>query len=157
MAKKGKEVVKLANKIKRWLKPYCKKIKIAGSIRRNEKNPKDIDIVLVSKKDNKKKIKERLKEEGKYLRGGKSQMFFKINNVKVQLFFAKEDEWGAMLMAYSGKKGSNIGLRLVAKKKGFKLTRHGLFKRKSNKKIAGKTEKEIYKALNRPYKEPEDR
>ena len=61
------------------------------------------------------------------------------------------------LLAYSSRKGSGIGLRLVAKRKGFKLTQHGLFDRKTGKRIAGKTEEEIYHALGRDYKKPENR
>jgi DNA polymerase (family 10) len=59
------------------------------------------------------------------------------------------------LLAYSSKFGSGIGLRVVAKKKGFKLSQHGLFKGK--KRIAGKTEEEIYHALGREWKRPEER
>ena len=58
------------------------------------------------------------------------------------------------LLAYSGKKGSNIGLRLVAMRRGLKLTNHGLFRRSDGKMLAGKTEREIYEALGRSYKEP---
>ncbi|MBA7703078.1 hypothetical protein ES703_111860 [subsurface metagenome] len=46
-------------------------------------------------------------------------------------------------------------MRVVAKKKGFKLTQHGLFKK--GKRVAGRTEREIYKALGRPWKAPEER
>ena len=59
------------------------------------------------------------------------------------------------MLAYSSKIGSSIGLRIVARKKGFKLNQHGLFKK--GKRIAGRTEKEIYKALGRPWKLPENR
>ena len=66
-------------------------------------------------------------------------------------------KWGAALLAYSGKKGSNIGLRLVAMRKGLKLTNHGLFRKSDGKRLASKTELEIYEALGRPYKEPWER
>ena len=42
-------------------------------------------------------------------------------------------------------------------KKGFKLNQHGLFERRTGKKVAGKTEEEIYHALGRPWKKPEER
>ena len=44
-----KDVTKLAERIVKYLKPYCQRIQIAGSIRRGEKNPRDIDIVLIPK------------------------------------------------------------------------------------------------------------
>ena len=52
-------------------------------------------------------------------------------------------------------KGAAIGLRKVAKAMGYKLNNHGLWKGK--KRIAGKTEREIYNALGRPWKKPENR
>ncbi|MEJ2267949.1 MAG: DNA polymerase III, partial [Nanoarchaeota archaeon] len=124
-----------------------------GSIRRKEENPIDIDIVLIPK--DKEKLKEFLKTKGKYLQGGEHESTWKIEGVKVELYYTISEEWGAELLAYSSKKGSGIGLRKIAKEKGFKLNNHGLFKDK--KRIAGKTEKEIYKALKRPWKPAEKR
>lgn len=155
---RGEKVLSLSKRIVRELKPFCKRIEVAGSIRRKKQNPGDIDIVLVAKNEtNKQKIKEKLSKDGKFLEGGEQKMFFRVNGVDVQLFFAISEEWGATLLAYSGQKGSNIGLRIVAEKQGFKLTTHGLFRKSTEKRVAGKTEREIYKALGRPYKEPWDR
>lgn len=148
-----KDVMKLAEKLKKELKLFCRKIEIAGSIRRHEENPVDIDIVLIPKDKN--KLEEFMKKKGKFVQGGEHESTWKVEGIKVELYYTTGDEWGAELLAYSGKKGSNIGLRMIAKKKGLKLTQHGLFKGK--KKIAGKTEREIYSALGRPYKKPEDR
>ncbi|MEK6872900.1 MAG: hypothetical protein AABW90_02725 [Nanoarchaeota archaeon] len=154
--KKGIFVTKLADKLAKKLKPYCKKIKIVGSIRRHEKNPYDIDIVLIPKNhERKEKIERFLKTRGTYIQGGEKEATFKIKNVKVELYYTIPKEWGAELLAYSSKKGAGIGLRVIAKKKGLKLSQHGLFK--DHKFIAGKTEEEIYKALERPLKPPEKR
>ncbi len=152
---RGKKVLSLAEKVSKELKPFCTRIEIAGSIRRHEKNPKDIDIVLIPKDKN--KLGEFMKGIGKFVQGGEHESTWKVEGIKIELYYTDEKEWGAELLAYSGKKGSNIGLRLVAKRKGFKLTQHGLFDLKTGKKIAGKTEEEIYHALKRPYKKPENR
>ncbi len=157
MPNKENQIVNLAKYLKEILKPFCRKIEIAGSIRRHEKNPRDIDIVLIPK--NKEELENFIKKEvnGKYLQGGEHESTWKIKGVKVELYYTNEEEWGAELLAYSSKKGAGIGLRIIAKRKGFKLTQHGLFERTTGKKIAGKTEKEIYAALGRPYKAPKDR
>lgn len=153
---RSERVLKLSKKIIKELTPFCKRIKIVGSIRRKNPNPKDIDIVLIAKNENyKQRIKEKLSKKGKFLSGGLSEMFFRIEGIKVQLFFTTLNEWGAALIAYSGRKGSNIGLRIIARKKRMKLTNHGLFRK--GKRIAGKTEREIYTALERQYKEPWER
>lgn len=155
---RGERVLDLANKVVKQIRPFCRKIEIAGSIRRKKKNPGDIDIVLIAKTEkDKQKIKELLSREGKFLEGGSHEMFFRIRGIDIDLFFAVLEEWGAALLAYSGQKGSNIGLRRVAERAGFKLTNHGLFRRSGGKRIAGKTEREIYAALGRPYKEPWER
>jgi len=153
--KKKSYVISLSKRILKELKPLCKKIQIAGSIRRGKLNPVDVDIVLIPK--DKEKIKRFLSNKGKFIEGGEKEMTFKIESVKVELYFTNEKEWGAMLMAFSGKRGSNIGLRIIARTKGLKLTRQGLFERRTGKIVAGRTEHEIYKALNRPYKEPWER
>ena len=151
--KRGEHVLNLAKRIVKQLKPYCRRIEIAGSIRRKKPNPKDIDIVLIPK--NRDKLEEFMRKKGKYLQGGEHESTWKIEGVKIELYYTIDEEWGAALLAYSGKKGSNIGLRMIAKLKGFKLNNHGLFKK--GKCIAGKSEREIYKALGRPYKKPENR
>ncbi len=152
--KRSEKVLQLSKKIIAYLKPYSKKIQIVGSIRRKEKNPIDIDIVLIPK--DKEKLKEFLKTKGKYLQGGEHESTWKIEGIKVELYYTITEEWGAELLAYSSEKGSGIGLRKIAKEKGFKLNNHGLFD-KNRKRIAGKTEQEIYHALGRKWKKAEDR
>lgn len=154
-SKRGKKVLNLASKIKKDLKPYSKKVEVAGSIRRNSKDPGDIDIVLIPK--NKEKLHQFISKKYKFIQGGKEESTWKSKDIRIELYYTIPEEWGATLLAYSSPKGSEIGLRMVAKKKGFKLNSHGLFNNKTGKRIAGKTEKEIYKALGRPYKEPKDR
>ena len=154
ITRKGTFVLKLAKKIVKQLRPYCKKIRLVGSIRRGEKNPVDIDIVLIPK--NKDNLEEKMKNIGaEFVQGGEYESTWKIEGVKVELYYTIPEEWGADLLAYSSESGAGIGLRVIARKKGFKLNQHGLWKGK--KRIAGKSEREIYKALGRPYKAPRER
>ena len=153
--RKGNYVTKLAKEIVNELKPLSKKIEIVGSIRRHNPDPVDIDLAVIPK--NKKKIESVLKKKGKILEEGEKKSRFRINGVNIELYYTKPDSWGATLLAYSSKFGAGIGLRVIARTKGYKLNQYGLFNRKTKRKIAGKTEKEIYKALERPYKKPEDR
>lgn len=154
VTRKGSFVLKLSENLVKSLKPFCKKIEVAGSIRRKEKNPVDIDIVLIPKDKN--KLEEFMKTKGKFLQGGEHESTWKIEGVKVELYYTIEEEWGATLLAYSSRFGSGIGLRMIAKRKGLKLNNHGLFD-KQGRKIAGKTEREIYHALGRKWKLPENR
>lgn len=151
--KKGAFVLGLSKKIMNYLKPFCRRIEIAGSIRRKEKNPVDIDIVLIPK--NREKLEESMRKKGKFIQGGEKKSRWRIEGVNVELYYTIPEEWGAALLAYSSEFGAGIGLRVVAKRKGFKLSQHGLFR--GTKRVAGKTETEIYHALGRPYKKPEHR
>jgi len=157
VTRKGGVVIHLANKIVKSLRPFCSRIRLVGSIRRKEKNPVDIDIALIPKSEkDKDKIENTLKEEGRFVQGGEKRATFRIKGVKVELYYTNKEEWGATLLAYSSEFGAGIGLRMVAKRKGFKLSQHGLFT-KSGRRIAGRTEEQIYHALGRKYKEPRNR
>ena len=154
--REGSFVTKLAQKIVKGIKPYCRKIEIVGSIRRKEKNPADIDITLIPKnQESKEKIGQKLSGMGKRLSGGEQRAFFKIEGVEVEIYYTSAEEWGAALMSYSGPFGANIGLRIIARSKGFKLNQHGLFRH--GLRVAGKTEEEVYRALGREWKPPEKR
>lgn len=148
-------VLELSRRILRILKPLSRKVEVVGSIRRGEKHPRDIDIVLIPKDGG--KIRETLSKKGKFVQGGEKKATFKIEGIKVELYYTTSEEWGATLLAYSSRRGSGIGLRIVARMKGFKLTQHGLFNRKTGRRIAGRTEEEIYQALGRKWKKPEER
>jgi len=153
VTRRGNVVIHLADRIVKSIRPFCSRIQIVGSIRRKEKNPVDIDIALIPK--NREKLEEFMKEKGKYIQGGEKRATFRIEGVKVELYYTNNEEWGATLLAYSSKFGAGIGLRMVAKRKGMKLSQHGLFK--GNKRIASRSEKQIYHALGRKWKAPENR
>jgi len=139
------------------LKPYCKKIEIAGSIRRGKSNPKDVDLLLIPKN---KQALEKIKHYGEIqknhmrLKGDKIISFGK-HGVQVDIYVAESDSFGAMEMFLTGPGGYNIAYRRIAKRQGMLLNQYGLFDRKTNRRLAGKTEQSIYKALGRTYKPPE--
>ncbi|MBU3906972.1 MAG: hypothetical protein KKA64_01845 [Nanoarchaeota archaeon] len=146
-------VMLLANKIVKQLIPYCKKIQTAGSIRRKEKNPRDIDIVLIPK--DRLKLEDCMEKLGSKVQGGEKESIWKVQGVKVELYYTTGENWGATLLAYSSRKGAGIGLRIIARLNGFKLNQYGLWRK--GEMVAGRTEEEIYKALGREYKKPENR
>lgn len=146
-------VIALSKKIYKLLKPYSKQIEIAGSIRRKNPTPFDIDIVIIPK--NKEKIEKALSKKGTRLSGGEHRITYKIEEIQVEIYFADTKSWGAMLLTYTGSSGNNIGLRVIAKKRDMLLNQYGLFKR--GQYIAGKTESSIYKALGHKLTKPENR
>lgn len=160
-----REAIKLA----RW----SSKLEIAGSIRRNKPDPRDVDIILIPKGKNMKGaiiFYASAHEKGK-IGQGDNIASYNVDGVEVDIYFATRQNWGAMLLYLTGPQKYNIGLRMVAKKKGLLLNQYGLWQvitrcildKKGrelpvdNKKIlvASKTEEEIYKALGKEWKAPE--
>ena len=149
----GKEVIKIARAVSKSLKPLTYNQEIVGSIRRKSPKPVDADIVVIPK--SKKKIVEYLGKKGKYLQGGDKRVSFNIKGVKVEIYFATKKSWGAHLLAYTGPFQYSIGLRMMAKRKGYLLNQYGLFNKKNKKYIAGATEESVYKVFGKKWKEPE--
>ncbi|ORX83632.1 Nucleotidyltransferase [Anaeromyces robustus] len=86
---------------------------------------------------------------------------------RIDLLIVPWDELGAALLYFTGSDIFNRSLRLLARKKGWRLNQRGLYanvlrntdasKITSGVLIASKTEKEIFDALEVPYCEPKDR
>ena len=149
----------LAEKIIKELKKIkeAEEVLAAGSLRRKKSTIGDIDIVV--KTNNAKKVFDKyvkmpfVKEVlGK---GKEKATIITKENIQVDVRVFTEAEFGAGLLYFTGDKQHNIWLRKIAIKKGFLLNEYGLFKGK--KRIAGKTEEDIYKALSLSYIEPEKR
>ena len=64
-----------------------------------------------------------------------------------------EAEYGAALQYFTGSKEHNVALRHRAQTMGLKLSEYGLFR--GEKRVAGRTEAEVYKALGLRWIEPE--
>ena len=151
----GDFVKELASRISSGIRPYCSRVRIVGSIRRGEEDPEDVDIVCIPK--DKEGLEDYMAKIGKKFEGGEYESTWEVEGVRVELYYTNDEEFGAELLAYSSEKGASIGLRMIAKKKGMKLTQHGLFDLKTGKKIAGESEEEIYNALGREYKPASER
>jgi len=161
--KKARMPYKEAEKIAKFLLKNIKKIKeaekveIAGSYRRKKPTIGDFDIVILTgnpKKTADKFIK--MNFINKVLAKGEDKVTVIIKQgIQVDIRFFNRNNYGSGLLYFTGDKQHNIWLRKIAIKKGYKLSEYGLFK--SKKRIAGKTEKEIYDKLNVKFLQPEKR
>lgn len=141
----------IAQRIIRELQPLCERIELVGSLRRGKPEVKDIDILVAG-------CKEGFKEEMQKRSGGNVRWHFIVEEgIAVDVAIADENAWGAGLMHWTGSKEENIRLRRIAMGKGLKLNQYGLFDLATNKRLAGKTEEEVYHMLCQEYKRPEDR
>lgn len=160
------EAHKIALRVVEELRPYCDKIEIAGSIRRNKPEVKDIEIVVIPKlwetglfingigeviskwekvkgdveNDNTVKYTQRILPEG----------------IKLDLFFANELNWGAIFLIRTG------DWEFSKKFMGTIMPKHGLqqkdgFVWANNKVIAIKDEETLFRLVGIPYIAPENR
>jgi DNA polymerase (family 10) len=75
------------------------------------------------------------------------------SGLHVDLRAVAQASYGAALHYFTGSKAHNIAIRMMGVKKGYKINEYGVFK--GEKRIAGKTEKEVYARVGLPYIEPE--
>jgi len=131
------------------------KIEWAGSLRRMRENIGDIDI-LATGPDHEKIVHAftHLPEVKEVLASGETKASIIVEGgLQVDLRVVEEGSYGAALQYFTGSKGHNIHLRGIARARGIKINEYGVFK--GEKKIGGKEEKDVYKALGMVWIEPE--
>jgi len=132
-----------------------KQISEAGSVRRRKETIGDVDILITSSNP-KKVIDYFVSMPGVVKIWGQGPTKASVRLEKgfdVDLRVLPDSQFGSALQYFTGSKEHNIVLRKIAIDNGLKLSEYGLFR--GAKIIAGKTEKEIYKALKMDYIEPE--
>ena len=132
-------------------------IEAAGSLRRCCETIGDIDI-LAAGKNRKEIIRALVNLPGikDVMAAGETKASVRVDEGKqVDLRVVEEDSFGAALQYFTGSKEHNIKLREIARGKGLKLSEYGIFHK--NRKIAGKTEEEVYGALGMEWIPPEIR
>lgn len=80
-------------------------------------------------------------------------------NVKADIFLSSSEDYIYALLFAIGSGKFNIRMRAVAKRKGYLLNNHGLFKKENNHltKVKINSEKEIFEKLGMHYRLPKDR
>jgi len=126
-----------------------------GSLRRGQETIGDIDILITSKKPG--VIMDafvKLPQVDRVLGKGdtKTSVILK-NGMEADLRVVEPSSFGSAIHYFTGSKQHNIMIRELAIKKGLKISEYGVFK--GNKKIGGKTEEEVFRAVGLPYIPPE--
>ena len=151
----------IAEEIKNRLKKlnYVSKADIAGSLRRKKETIGDIDILATSKNPDKvMNFFTSMENVADVIAKGPTKSNVRLKEgIEADLRVIDEKNYGAALLYFTGNKQHNITLRKIAIKKGMKLSEYGLFDKKTNKMLAGKTEEECYRKLGLKYIDPEIR
>lgn len=175
-----------ADQVVEWLGPFCERIKIAGSIRRERPECRDLDMVAIPRViettdllgdsiGGRNLLKEELEryvrenewrgakwgvgEEGRAVRGAvgtEATTNFLLRLVKCELnvFCAKGPEnFGAVLLTYTGSKEHNIWLAARAKTRGLEWSATKGVLTGDGRRL-GREEIEIYNALGLAWMPP---
>jgi DNA polymerase (family 10) len=156
-------IISLAEPIADSLMDYLKKskdikdISAAGSFRRRRETVGDLDILVTCKKGANEKLMARFvdyEDVDEVISHGETRSSVILNSdLQVDLRVVPEVSYGAALHYFTGSKAHNIAVRKIGVKKGLKINEYGVFKK--DKRVAGKTEKEVFKQVDLPYIEPE--
>jgi len=133
------------------------KISFAGSLRRKKETIGDIDILVTSRKPEKiMKTFVSLPQVREVLAEGptKSSVITK-DDIHVDVRVVEPISFGAALQYFTGSKAHNIKLRELAVKRGLKINEYGVFDVKTDRRISGESEQEIYQILDLPFIPPE--
>jgi len=140
-------------------KKVVERAEACGSIRRRKETIGDIDILGISPKPEKAMEAFTKMEIVKEVlaKGATKSSVIVEDNIQVDLRIVDKDSFGSALQYFTGSKEHNIKLRELAIKKGLKINEYGVFDVKTDKKIAGKDEEDVYKAIGLPWIPPEIR
>ena len=132
-----------------------KGISPAGSLRRMKETVGDLDILATGRRGG--EIIEkftRLPTVKEILTAGETKGSVVVEGgTQIDLRVVPEGSYGAALQYLTGSKPHNVKLRGMARDRGLKISEYGVFRGK--KRIAGRTEDDVYQSLELPWIPPE--
>ena len=172
----GRYCLDMADKIARNLTEHLAglagvdKITTAGSLRRGRETVGDLDILVTGKCCTNEQQREAVIERIVNFPGirdvigrGENKVSFRLRSgMQVDVRLLPPESFGAAMQYFTGSKSHNVALRQRALKMGYTLSEYGLDElprdgepEADGKRVAGKTEEEIYARLKLEYIPPE--
>jgi len=167
------EANNVANEIRSKLEPYCERIRVVGSLRRQCETVHDIDIVLCPKEAGllgndamltpmASRLYNILNDAGMidawhFIKGKSKIINGTYAGIPVDLYFATPDTWWTLVVIRTGSAQHNIRLCQRAKSLGMKLHADGSGIEDAIGRSIPISEEQLFKWLDLPYLEPKDR
>jgi DNA polymerase (family X) len=151
------QVLELALKIEKRLQqlPHVKRAAIAGSLRRRKDTIGDVDFLVAA--SHPKTVADAftsMPEVAHIHARGPTKVLVRLRaGLDADLRVVPEQSWGAALCYFTGSKAHNVALRRIAQQRGLKLNEYGLFR--GERRLAGRTEEQVYEALDLQFVPPE--
>ena len=129
----------------------------AGSLRRMRETIGDLDLLVASTKPA--AAMEALQRSPFCTRvlasGPTKSSILTPDGLQVDLRVVTPESFGAALQYFTGSKEHNVRLREFAVRQGLKVNEYGVFRIKTNRRLAGREEADVYRALGLPWIPPE--
>ncbi len=135
--------------------PAVEQLEVAGSYRRGQETVGDLDFLAVARDSA--EVMDQLAsyaDLNTVLLRGETKMSIRLADaLQVDLRVVPAESFGAALQYFTGSQAHNIILRGRAKDRGLKLNEYGVFR--GEEAVGGRTEAEVYAALDLPCIAPE--
>ena len=130
----------------------------AGSVRRMRETIGDIDFLVSSDRpDIVLEFFAGMPEVEQVIGKGSAKAFVKLSGgIDADLLVVPDESWGSALQYFTGSKEHSVRLRKIAISKGMRLNEWGVYT-DGEKKIAGESEEQVYRALGLQWIPPEMR
>ncbi len=139
----------------KYLEEEMEDVTLTGSYRRMKETVGDIDIVCTA--SNREMAMQHFvdyEEMQEILAHGETRSSIRLRtNLRVDIRIVRKSVLGAAKLYFTGSRAHTVVLRKMAKEEGYKMNEYGIYKGK--KRVAGKTERDMYKKLGLSYIEPE--
>ncbi|MFW6379599.1 MAG: DNA polymerase/3'-5' exonuclease PolX [Guyparkeria sp.] len=147
----------IAEPLTEWLRGIdgVKKVWLAGSYRRGKETVGDLDILVTCRRDS--PVMDRFVAHEDVSRvvshGGTRSTVHLRSGLQVDLRVVPAVGAGAALHYFTGSKAHNIAVRRRGVERGLKINEYGVYR--DEKRIAGRTEDEVFEAVGLPFVAPE--
>jgi DNA polymerase (family 10) len=135
--------------------PGVKRVTVAGSFRRLRETVGDLDILVTCKRGT--PVLEgfpRCEDIEQVLSAGTTRSTVVLRSgLQVDVRVVPEVSYGAALHYFTGSKAHNVAVRTLGVRKGLKINEYGVFR--GDRRVAGRSEREVYAQVGLPYVEPE--
>jgi DNA polymerase (family 10) len=134
-----------------------KRLDAAGSFRRRKETIGDLDILVICRPDS--GVMDRFtkyEEVAEIISHGETKSSVRLKcGLQVDVRVLPEESYGAALHYFTGSKAHNVAIRERARERGLKISEYGIFRAKDEKRLGGKEEEEVFKAVGLPFIPPE--
>lgn len=154
-----------ANEVLELLKPHCKRIEIAGSIRRKRPMASDIELVIIPKPYDLGIFESGIATVINKWEKAKGELTLKTrytqrlleDGTKVDIFFAVPSNWGYVFLIRTGSAEYSKMIATTWRTLGYYGKDGFLYDERSKKIIKLHEERELFSLLQMDYTEPENR